>query len=384
MFKLQAQSSRVLSAALSTVAKCMQKKNALQILDNILLRKDGERMLFTASTSEAQLTIAAPLTVCGGKMDKSVCVPAADVISYISALPDCVVTLTFNDNKTLDIDYCLVKGEQTKAGQAKVTYVDADDFPLLDGCTDPVSHLVISGAYLSQVVKQTSSFAANDDLRPQMNGMFIDIMSDSTCNFVASDGNKLIRCSHNEQGDMVQPSGVIVSSIFFPAISAFAESEKITIDANAKTIHIYDEDTDLLCRTVEGRYPNYNSVIPTSSPYYVVFDKKEMLDSIKRVRLFGSHATQLVKLEKDGAFIELSSQDIDHATESCEQVCIETADCIDGFAIGFNADFFFTALAAITEDSVRIQLSDATRAAVVTANIAAPTTLVVLMPLQLN
>lgn len=135
---------------------------------------------------------------------------------------------------------------------------------------------------------------------------------------------------------------------------------------------------------MEGRFPNYNSVIPKSNPFYVVFDKKEMLDILRRVSLFSSNASNLVEIKKNDMFLTVSASDADFAISGEDQVCIADAQCKDNFRIGLNSTLFQTCINSIPSDTIRMQLLDASHAVVITADEPAPKVMTLCMPMMLN
>ena len=135
---------------------------------------------------------------------------------------------------------------------------------------------------------------------------------------------------------------------------------------------------------MEGRYPNYNSVIPKSNPFYVVFDKKEMLDILRRVSLFSSKASNLVEIKKNDKFLTVSASDADFAISGEDQVCIADVQCEDNFRIGLKSTAFQTCINSIPSDTIRMQLLDASHAVVITADEPAPKVMTLCMPMMLN
>ena len=135
---------------------------------------------------------------------------------------------------------------------------------------------------------------------------------------------------------------------------------------------------------MEGRYPNYNAVIPKNNPFYVVFDKKEMLDILRRVSLFSSNASNLVEIKKNGMFLTVSASDADFSVSGEDQVCIADAQCDDNFRIGLKSTAFQTCINSIPSDTIRMQLLDAYHAVVITADDPAPKVMTLCMPMILN
>ncbi len=392
--KLQAKSSKELNKALSKAAKCIATKNVLPILDNVLLslHEDG-RFYFTSSTGDAQLTIPAPLTIFEGQYTFSLALPISLITSFLATLPDCVVTLNFaEDPKTLTFEYCTGTGDNIKKGEVNVAYYDGKDFPVLLPVQATHTHIVLPFQTFENVVAQASNFIKPDEFRPQLSCLCIDIAEDlSDVVFVGTDTNRLYK--HTLSNDPSKggfdfhysgdPCQMLLPMRYFRVMSAFDGCEIVDIKCDGRSIYISCDDIELICKTVEQKYPNYKSVIPRENPYFVCVDKKEMLAVLKRVSLFGDKCNFLVEVEKDGMFVNISARDMDFGTAASDQVIISDAKCDEYFRIGFNAQSLTAALNALPDGTVRIQMSAPSRAAVITADVPAPDTLALCSPMLL-
>ena len=167
-------------------------------------------------------------------------------------------------------------------------------------------------------------------------------------------------------------------------MSAFDGCESVDIENDGHIIRFSSGDIELICKHVDGKYPNYNSVIPKSSPYYVVFDKKEMLGILRRISLFSSSVSNLIEVEKNGMFLTVSASDSDFAKSGEDQVFLSEAACSDGFKIGLKSDSFRTCISAIPSNTIRMRLLDSSHAVVLTADEPAPNVLALEMPMLLN
>ena len=269
-----------------------------------------------------------------------------------------------------------------------------DEYPNLvqpDGEQSSVITLPMS--LFNAVVDNADKFAVNDELRPQLSCLCIDVAEDrSEVVFVGTNGQTLVKMTHSNDpakggSDFFrggQPGKTLIHRSYFRTISAFDGSEDITIENDGHTIRFTSGETELICKQVEGRYPNYNAVIPKNNPFYVVFDKKEMLDILRRVSLFSSNASNLVEIKKNGIFLTVSANDEDFAVSGEDQVCIADAQCDDGFRIGLNSTAFQKCINPIPSDTIRMQLLDPTRAVVIAANEPAPKVLTLCMPMILD
>ena len=393
--KLQAQSSKALHAALNKSAKCIGSKNTIAILDNVLLTRKGEQFFLTSSTTEAQLTIPAPLTICNGTYDRAIVLPIKMLSALLGTLPDCVVTFDIpDDSQSFTVEYCTSSEDNVKPGKAQMYLFPGGDFPQMEQPkAEQTSVISLPMSLFHSVVDTADKFAIMDELRPQLSCLCIDVAEDrSEVVFVGTNGHTLVKMTHSNDpakggSDFFrggQPGKTLIHRSYFRTLSAFDGSEDITIENDGHTIRFTSGETELICKQVEGRYPNYNAVIPKNNPFYVVFDKKEMLDILRRVSLFSCNASNLVEIKKNGIFLTVSASDEDFSVSGEDQVCIADAQCDDNFRIGLKSTAFQTCINSIPSDTIRMQLLDPTRAVVITADDPAPKVMTLCMPMILN
>lgn len=393
--KLQAQSSKALHAALNKSAKCIGSKNTIAILDNVLLTHKGEQFFLTSSTNEAQLTIPAPLTIFSGKYDRDIVLPIKMLSALLGTLPDCVVTFDIPDNSQFfTVEYCTSSDGNVKPGKAQMCYFPGENFPqMVQPKAEQSTVLCLPMSFFHSVVDTADKFVLSNEIRPQMSCLCIDVAEDrSEMLCVGTNGQTLVKMTHSNDpakgGSEFFRSGnpcrTLIYRNYFRTFSAFDDNEDITIENDGCTIRFTSGDTELVCKNIEGRYPNYNSVIPKSNPYYVVFDKKEMLDILRRVSLFSSNASNLVEIKKSGMFLTVSANDADSSVSGEDQVFVQNAQCDDNFRIGLNSTTFQTCINSIPSNTIRMQLLDASHAVVITADEPAPKVLTLCMPMLLN
>ena len=392
--KLQAQSSRDLSVALGKSAKCIATKNTIAILDNVLLSKheDG-KFYFTSATSDSQLTIPAPLTLIEGNFAKPIVLPIDTISKFVSSLPDCTITFDFVDDKNVVLEYCTTIGDKVKTGKVSLTYCNGENFPTMVEPATATLHISLPGTVFRSVIEQSRNFIALDELRPVMSALCIDVAEDlSDVVFVATNTHILYkRVLSNDPAkggyDFFRGGGsgkMLLHLDYFRTVSVLNDAEKVDIESDGHNIRIWTKDSEFTCKALEGKYPNYNSVIPRNNPYYITFDKKEMISVIKRVAMFSSESSNLIVLEKNGMLLNVSAQDIDFGRSADDQVIITNAECNDHFRIGFKSSCLIDTISAIDSDTIRMTLADPSRAGVVTADEPSPSTLTLLMPMLIN
>lgn len=393
--KLQAQSSKALHTALCKASKCIASKNPLAILDNVLLTCKGENnFYFISASSSSQLTIPAPLTLFEGTFEAPVALPIKTFIPFLATLPDCTLSMSFDkDSNTIALIYCTDSNGNTKEGKASIPFLDGTEFPMLVEPKGDTTKLVLPVPFFNEVLAHSANFTSKDELRPQMNCLCMDVLEDrSTLNFVATDGQTLIRTTYSNDpangGSEFfkggKPGRLLLPSMFFRTMSVFDGCEVVEIESDTHTLKFTADDIELICKSIDKIYPNYASVIPMGNPFYISFNKKEMLEIIKRVSIFGDKNYNRLMLTKNGMFLDVSAKDVDYSTAADDQVFIIDSQCDEQFRICVNAGRIEDSLNAIDSDNVRMQLSAPGRAILITADDPAPKVLTLCMPMNLD
>ncbi len=390
--KLQAQSSNELNKALQKSTKCIKAKNILPVLDNALLTCKGSQFFLTTSTGDAQLTVPVPFSLVEGKLAEPIALPVSLIMPFLSTLPDCVVTFTFEENGTnaLHIEYCTNSGDVTKEGKASLTYTSGKEFPLLATLKEGATHIILPTAILNEAVGGGSEAVCTNDLRPALGCICIDIADDlHSVSFVATNGNNLYRLCHTNDtatggSDFFrsgQPRQMLLHYSNFRTLGVFDGCDTVDVEGDGNVLRFSSADgIEFMCKSVEQRYPNYKAVIPQNSPNYICVDRKEMLTILKRVSLFGSKAFDLVSLSKDGLFAKVAAEDVDFSRSAEDQVTVVSSSCEDGFRIGFGVSNLTAALTSIGGDTLRIAFRDASHAVVFTEDTPSPRSLALVMP----
>lgn len=390
MIKLQSISSRDLCNALKIASKCIVKKNSLAILDNVLLQNVDGKFVFTAATIDSQLTIDAPLTLVDGALSKPIAFSPDIIISYLSSLSDCVVNISIDDNLVIALSYCQDSGEGMNTGDASIVGIDGSDFPLNAQKMENTTKIVVPNDIFTKAFKQAEFFVANDELRPALCTLCIDIDEDATeCNFVATDGLTIIKMRHDNKTEagkfLIEGSAgkFLVHKNHFKSLSAFFGNENINIEANNKFARFYIDGIELICKSVDTKYPNYASIIPANSTYYIDVRKSDLIESISRVSIFCDKNSPTVVLTKNGDTLLVIAKDIAMSTSSNDNINICNADCADGFSIGLSSARFLPVLKAIDEDIVRLHFNGKETPVLVTSTDSVHKVLTLCMPVRI-
>ncbi len=345
-------SSTELLGHLQAISRVISSKNTLPILDNFLFNLSGNDLEITASDLESTLITRMKLENAEG--EGIIALPARillDTLKEFSAQP-----LAFDLNlETMAVVINSENGKFSVMGQNGV------DFPALPAIKkDKKSTFSINADVLLAGISRTLFATADDELRPVMGGIFVEAAPDGIT-FVASDAHKLVRY---QRLDAVAEDS---SSFILPKKPASLlknilpkEEGPVTVEFDDKNAFFNLNDYRIVCRLVEGNYPNYNSVIPKNNPRKITIDRVEFYNTLRRVSVFSNQASNLVKLQLKGNQITVSAQDIDFSISAYERVkCMYEGDEIE---IGFKSVFLLEILANIGSQDVVMELADPTRA----------------------
>ncbi len=392
--KLQSQSSRTLAQALSTVAKCISNKNTMAILDHALLRKVDGKFLLTGASQDSQLTLSVELHDCDGDFTKA-CLPAGELIAYLSTLPDVPVSLSFTSNGkdggALTLEYCTQVKDHSKSGQVQFAYFNAEEYPIMAQHDEDICHIVLPADVFLTHINAAVPFTANDELRMVLNCVCIDVKLDN-CIIVGTNGQTLYRYTHGNgtrgMGTDFQRSNTEATILFhknhIKAITAFSGAEEVEIHTDGRSATVKTDTAELIVKLVEGRFPNYNSVIPVNNPYYVALDSKELSQVIKRVSMCAAEATGLVAIEPDGMFLNVKAEDIDFSKSATDQALITSQQCDQKMRIGIKGSHLQQIISAIGTPDLRIEFSDPSRALIVRPDDPNSPIITLLMPMLLQ
>ena len=348
-------SSTSLSNRLQTISRVQSSKNALPILDCILFELANGELRITASDSETTMITSIEITDAEG--EGKFAIGAKQLISSVKEISEQPITFNIDPN-TFAIEITYQNGKYNLVGQ------NGYEFPSPSGIAEGTRSISIDSQILMNGINRSLFAAADDELRPQMNGVYFDLTPESIT-FVASDGHKLVRNRvFSVHAD--EPMAFILPkkpALLLKAVLPKAEGDAV-IRFDDRNAEIQLEDYIINCRLIEGRYPNYNSVIPQDNPFRVTADRLAFISALRRVSVFASQSSALIKIHVDQGTLTVSAQDLDFSTSAEEHLMCE----YDGTAmsIGFNGPFLLDVLNSITSNEVVLELADPSRAGVIT------------------
>ncbi len=370
-------SSTELLSHLNAISKVISSKNTLPILDNYLFQLEDNRLTVTASDLESTLITSLELDNAEGKGD--IAVPAKLLNDTLKEFPDQPLTFKF-DMETYGIDIYSENGKFSIVGQ------DGDEFPQLPELNEPAASTIqVPHDVLQSGIQRTLFATADDELRPVMNGIFMELGS-SDLTFVASDAHKLVRYKRSDAKSEVESSFILPKK---PASLLknllVKEDYDVKLQFDDKNAFFTLTNFKLICRLVEGNYPSYNSVIPTNNPNKLVVDRLEFYNTIKRVSVFANQASNLIKFQISDSQLVVSAQDVDFSISAVERMkCQYEGEEIE---IGFKSTFLLEILSNISSSEVRVELSDPTRAGLMLPaekDFEDEDVLMLLMPMMIN
>lgn len=348
-------SSSALSSKLNMLAKVIGNKNSLPILDCFLFQVANGEMSITASDSDNVIKSTLALTDHDGEGE--FCVPNRVILDALKELPEQPLHFDVDAaGEAVAIKIVYQNGLYNFTGQS------AEEYPRTQSMNDACTTVSLPTEMLINNISRSLFATANDELRPVMNGIYFDLTADALA-IVASDGHKLVR-SKNFTIKSESPSAFNLpkkpASLLKNILSKDGDDAIIKFDDRSAEIQF--TDGVMRCRLIDGRYPNYNSVIP-NNPNEVTVDRRGLQSALRRVLPFASESSQLIRFHIESGRFEVSSEDIDFSTSAKEQLSCEYNG--SPISIGFKGSSLMEILSNLTSDNIIIQLADPSRAGII-------------------
>ncbi|WP_418332658.1 DNA polymerase III subunit beta [Segatella sp.] len=348
-------SSSALSSKLNMLAKVIGSKNSLPILDCFLFQVANGEMSITASDSDNVIKSTLALTDNDGEGE--FCVPNRVILDALKELPEQPLHFDVDAaGEAVAIKIVYQNGLYNFTGQS------AEEYPRTQSMNDACTTVSLPTEMLINNISRSLFATANDELRPVMNGIYFDLTADALA-IVASDGHKLVR-SKNFTIKSESPSAFNLpkkpASLLKNILSKDGDDAIIKFDDRSAEIQF--TDGVMRCRLIDGRYPNYNSVIP-NNPNEVTVDRRGLQSALRRVLPFASESSQLIRFHIESGRFEVSSEDIDFSTSAKEQLSCEYNG--SPISIGFKGSSLMEILSNLTSDNIIIQLADPSRAGII-------------------
>lgn len=337
---------------LSNINGVITTNPVVPILENFLFELDKGSLTVTAS--DLQTSMITELQV-ESKEKGSIAVPARILLETLKNLPEQPVTFSI-DESSYSIEIISDNGRYKLSGE------NATDFPRVPSVSNDFS-AVLSSEVLARAVNNTIFATSNDELRPAMTGVYINL-GDKNTTFVATDGHRLVRYRRN---DVTSYNG---NAIIIPrkALNLLkttlpTENTPVTLDFNMSNAFFRFGNIKMICRLIDERFPDFENVIPTGNHIRMTIDRTDLLGALKRISIYANKTTHQVRLKITGSELQISAEDLDFSNEANERLSCEHDG--EDIEIGFNAKFLIEMLSNIDSDKIQLTMSAPNKAGVI-------------------
>jgi DNA polymerase-3 subunit beta len=367
-------SSQLLLKNLQAISGVVSSSNTLPILDNFLF--DIEENKLTVSASDLETTMKTSLEVTS-KESGQVAIPARILLDLLKSFPDTPITFSIN-KETFAVRFTSEYGEYNVAGLNGAEFPKAPEL-------EAAASTVVPSDLLARAVSKTIFAAGNDELRPVMSGVYLEMNNDNLT-FVSTDAHKLVRYRRMDAKSSGGASFIMPKKPLNLLKNVLATEElDVTIEYNDTNAKFSFGETSLVCRLIDGRYPNYEAVIPKENPNVLTVNRNQFLNSVKRVSYFSNKTTHQVRLKMAGSELHVSAEDPDFANNADERLTCSYKG--DDMSIGFNSRFLMEMLSNIETDEVILEMSEPNRAGILLPSddvVEGEQLLMLVMPVMLN
>ena len=368
-------SSSTLLKQLQNISGVLSTNNSLPILEDFLFDiSEGE---LTVYASDLDNTISTTLKAEAQEPGK-IAIPAKMLLDTLKSFPEQPLTFLINpDNFAIEI--------ASGYGKYKLTGHDAEEFPRIPEVEEGTS-IKMDASILYSGINKTIFATGNDDLRPVMSGVLMQVGTEALT-MVATDSHRLVRYRRKDLKADAEASFILPKKPLnlLKNLLGYAESD-VTIQFNTKNAAFTFENIRLVCRLIEGKYPNYEAVIPKENPYKLTMQRQDLMNSIRRVAIFSSRSTNQVKLNIQGSELQLTAEDLDYSNSASERLTCQYEG--EDMEIAFNSKFISEMLNNLDTDSINLNMSAPNRAGILLPDSdtqdADEDLLMLVMPVMLN
>ncbi len=346
-------SSTALLRSLQKISGVLSTSNTLPILEDFLFALADGKVTITASDLET--TISVELDVDKFEDEGAIAIPGKMLLDIMKTFPEIPVTISVNlENLGVEI----FAGE----GKYKLIGHKSDEFPQVP-VLENTNKLQLNGTQLVNAFNKTLFATGNDELRPVMSGVLCELDTENVT-FVATDAHKLVRYRRNDLKSEQPASFILPKKPLNHLKNIIPEDDdaELSLEYNESNAVIIFDNITLICRLIEGKYPNYEAVIPQQNPFKLSVGRKSLLSALRRVSIFGSKSTHQVRFKVSGKELLLTAEDIDYSSEAKERLtCSYDGQDIE---IGFNSKFMLDMLATLDNENIIIEMSAPNRAGI--------------------
>ena len=345
-------SSSQLLKQLQILGGVINTNNTLPILDNFLFELTDNQLRISASDLETTMSTSIDVEA---DAHGAIAVPARLLLDILKTFAEQPLTFKVEDNNTIEIS--------SDSGKYALAYADGEEFPKAVELEAP-SSTTLKASILASAISKTIFASGNDDLRPVMSGVFFQLSPESLI-FVATDAHKLVKyirkdVSANEVAEFIMPKKPL--TLLKNILSG--NDEDVIIEYNDTNAKFSFGNSTLICRLIDGKYPNYEAVIPKENPNKLTLDRNSFYNSVRRVSIFSSKTTHQIRLKMAGTELKISAEDLDFSNKADERLQCSYEG--DDMQIGFNSRFLLEMLNHLNSNDILLEMSLPNRAGILT------------------
>ncbi len=337
-------SSALLSRQLAAINGVIAGNSIIPILENFLFQISPKQLTITASDLQTSITASLPVEA---QESASIAIPARILLETLRNLPEQPVTFSI-DQDTYSVEISSSNGRYRLVGE------NATDFPQITMVGEEAS-TAMPADVLKKAINQTIVATSTDELRPAMNGVYMDFGQDDAT-FVATDGHRLVRYVRADVGTATQrPLIVLRKSLTLLNTLLPNDNPTVTLIFNDTYIRFQVANISMISRLIDERYPDYENVIPKNNTNTLTISRLDFINSLKRIAIYANKTTQMVKLELAGSELHIFAEDLDFSNEASERLTCEYEG--DDLEICFNAKFLLEMLTNLHTEEINVYLS---------------------------
>ena len=346
-------SASTLLKHLKSIGGVLNSNNTIPILDCFLFEINKDELVLSASDMETTITTSLKVE---SSETGNIAIPAKTLLDALSNLPEQPISFILDKTKhSIKL--------KTETGDYNISGQNGDEYPKLPAL-ESQSSIVIKSDVLANAINKTIFATGNDDLRPVMSGVFCQFTEVNSI-FVATDAHKLVRYTRNDAKAGASASFIMPKKPLNVLKSLLAGvDDAVKIDFNKTNALFSFGNVNLVCRLIDGKYPNYEAVIPKENPNKLMINRVLLLNSVRRVAIFSNKTTHQIRLKIAGAELNISAEDIDYSNKAEERLTCDYQG--DDMQIGFNSRFLSEMLTNLTSDEIMLEMSMPNRAGILT------------------
>jgi len=366
-------SASTLLKQLQQISGVINSNPVLPILEDFLFEIENNKLTVVATDLETVMKISMPIET---KEDGKVCIPAKLLMDSLKNISDQPLTFSIDKNYGIEIT--------SDNGKYKVMGENPESFPR-EPQKENANSFVISSSGLVTAINKTIFAVSTDDLRPAMTGVFFELDDTKGVTLVATDAHRLVRYSRKDVSCSEKHTFIVPKKPLNLLKSALPLNEdELTVSYNNNHLFVTHGNTELICRLIDARFPDYRVVIPTDNPYKLVVNKQDFQNALRRVSVFSNKSTNHIAISINGNELHLTSQDVDFSNEGNERMSCQYDG--ENLQIAFNAKFLIEMLNGAETEEINMELSTSSKAGIIrpTEQHENEDLLMLVMPLMLN